>query len=73
MIILQLLFVVLALLLLLILANFKDGLPSVNIYKNKLNFLHYVRLEVPQGLLLLLVFFLIMTYGLSPISLITSL
>ncbi|XP_022758824.1 uncharacterized protein LOC111305492 [Durio zibethinus] len=74
MIILQLLTFVLPLLLLLILFQFKDGLPSVNIDKNNklMSFLRNVHLDVPRGLLLLLLLFLI-TNGLSPFSLITSL
>ncbi|KAG4191385.1 hypothetical protein ERO13_A07G089600v2 [Gossypium hirsutum] len=65
--ILHLVFVVVPLLLLIILVHFKHGLPSVSIYKNKLNFLRRdVGLVMPPGLLLVLLFFLIMVYCLSP-------
>ncbi|KAB2020886.1 hypothetical protein ES319_D07G100100v1 [Gossypium barbadense] len=61
--ILHLVFVVVPLLLLIILVHFKHGLPSVSIYKNKLNFLRRdVGLVMPPGLLLVLLFFLIMIY-----------
>ncbi|TYH62224.1 hypothetical protein ES332_D07G104800v1 [Gossypium tomentosum] len=50
-IILHFIFVAVPLLLLIILAHFKDGLPSVNIF---------------TSLLLVLLFFLIMAYCLSP-------
>ncbi|TYI18623.1 hypothetical protein ES332_A07G104500v1 [Gossypium tomentosum] len=64
-IILHFILVEVPLLLLIILAYFRDGLPSVNIYK--LNFLRCgVGLVVPPGLLLVLLFFLIMAYCLSP-------